>query len=109
MSATSKRGHFLRALSSAALAVPACSGIAVAQDKPAPVRIGIAFSDAYAETLYALDGGFFQRVGIDVETTFFTNSQAQVQAVAGNAIDVIQIGNAINSGVGLTVLAGGAL
>jgi NitT/TauT family transport system substrate-binding protein len=79
-----------------------------------PVRLGAAANDTYAETLFALDGGFYKRAGIDVDVTMFTNAQAMVTAAAGGAIDVgmadvIQIGNAINRGVALGVIASGAL
>jgi NitT/TauT family transport system substrate-binding protein len=78
------------------------------------IRLGCAANDTYAETLFAIDGGFFTRAGLSVEPTMFTNSQAMVTAVAGNAIDigmadVIQIGNAINRGVALGVIASGAV
>jgi NitT/TauT family transport system substrate-binding protein len=104
------RRQFVGALSAAAMQPLT----APARAQAAPVRVGFAFSDSYAETLFANDGRFFQRAGIDVELTFFTNSQAQVTALAGNAIDVgtadvIQIANAINGGVALGILAGGSV
>jgi len=78
------------------------------------LRLGAAANDTYAETLFAVDGGFFRRAGIDVDVTMFTNAQAMVTAAAGNAIDVgmadvIQIGNGIIRGVPLGVIASGAL
>ena len=95
------------------LAVPAAFPTVAAAQAPA-LRLGAAANDTYAETLFALDGGFYKRAGIDVDVTMFTNAQAMVTAAAGGAIDVgmadvIQIGNAINRGVPLGVIASGAL
>ena len=96
----------------AAAVTPSIPSLVRAQ--AAPVRLGVAANDTYAETIFASDGGFFERAKVDVDLTMFTNSQAMVSAVAGNAIDVgmadvIQIGNAINRGVGLGVIASGSI
>lgn len=99
------------ALMAAAAAFPVAGR---AQSAPVTVRLGAAANDTYAETLFAIDGGFFSRAGLDVQPTMFTNSQAMVAAAAGNAIDVgmadlIQIGNAILRGVPLGVIASGSM
>ena len=102
-----------RHLIALAAAAPAAAPGFLRAQTPA-VRLGCAANDTYAETLFAIDGGFFGRAGVAVEPTMFTNAQAMVTAAAGNAIDVgmadvIQIGNAINRGVPLGVIASGAI
>src|ERR1700676_2453062 len=69
-------------------------------------------TESYAEPLYALDGGFYAKYGLDVEVNFFTTGGAITNALAGGALDVgiadsIQVGNAFNRGVAFGFFAGG--
>lgn len=105
----SSRRRTLFLLATIPVALPA-----IARAQAPALRLGAAANDTYAETLFALDAGFYQRSGIDVDVTMFTNAQQMVTAAAGGAIDVgmadvIQIGNAINRGVPLGVIASGAV
>jgi NitT/TauT family transport system substrate-binding protein len=105
-----KRATVLGLVSAAALAFPARGSRAQAPT----IRLGVAANDTYAETLFAQDQGFFQRAGVNVEISMFTNAPAMVSAAAGNALDVgmadvIQIGNAVLRGVPLAAIASGAL
>jgi NitT/TauT family transport system substrate-binding protein len=105
-----RRAQVLGSLAAAALALPARR----AHAQTAPIRLGVAANDTYAETLFAQDQGFFERAGINVELAMFTNAPAMVAAAAGNALDVgvadvIQIGNAVIRGVPLAAIASGAL
>lgn len=107
-----RRRELLSALALAAAAGPATLRPVVAQTLT--VRLAAAANDSYAETLFANDGGFFKRAGLEVETTMFTNAPAMVAAAVGGAVDVgmadvIQIGNAVNRGVPLGVIASGAI
>jgi NitT/TauT family transport system substrate-binding protein len=63
------------------------------------VRVGTVTTDAYAQPFYAKEAGFFQKAGLNVELSVFTNGGGVVQAAAAGAIDVglgdmIQIGSA---------------
>lgn len=82
---------------------------AVAQT--APIRLGAAINDSYAEPYFAADAGFFDRAGVNVNITTFPSAPAMITAAVGNAIDVgtadvIQVGNAVNHGVPLAFFAG---
>jgi NitT/TauT family transport system substrate-binding protein len=80
-----------------------------------PVRIAGLTSDSGAEPFYALEGGFFEKAGLNVSMTVFSQSSAQViAAIVGGAIDVgvvdlIQVGNAHNGGFPLACFAGGSI
>jgi NitT/TauT family transport system substrate-binding protein len=98
------------ALLSSSLAAPPLAAVA----QSAPIRLGAAINDSYAEPYFAADAGFFTRSGVNVEVTTFPSAPAMIQAAVGNAIDVgtadvIQIGNAYNHGVPLLLFAGAGL
>jgi len=104
-----------RARSLVLLATPVSAMLwpATARAQSLPVRIAATTSDGGAEPLYALDGGFFSKEGLDVSMTVFTQTSAQsVAAIIGGAVDVgvvdlIQVGNAYNSGFPFAFFAGG--
>lgn len=52
------------------------------------VRLGTSLADSYAGPLYAADGGYFGRAGLDVAVSILANTGAIAQAAAGNALDV---------------------
>ena len=67
-----------------------------------------------SEPFFGLESGAFERAGLSVEVTTLSSGGTQVQACAGDNIDVgvadvIQITNAINAGIPLAVFAGAAL
>ena len=77
------------------------ASVADAQSPPPQlIRIGGGPTDSYIEPFLALDGGFFQRAGLNVEVTPLSNGAAIAAAVAGGALDVglgdmNQIANAV--------------
>jgi NitT/TauT family transport system substrate-binding protein len=77
------------------------------------LRVACTASDAAASALYAQEGGFFAKAGLNVELTVFNQTASQViQAVVSGNIDagtadMIQIGNAFNRGVPFAFFAGG--
>jgi NitT/TauT family transport system substrate-binding protein len=78
------------------------------------IRIGGGPTDSYIEPFLALDGGFFQRAGLNVEVTSLSNGAAIAAGVAGGALDVglgdmTQIANAVSRGLPFAFFAGGAL
>jgi NitT/TauT family transport system substrate-binding protein len=97
----------LGALATAALPRSAASAESL------PVRVAALTSDSGASPLYALEGGFFEKAGLNVNMTVFSQTSAQtVAAIVGGAVDVgvvdlIQVGNAFNSGFPLAFFAGG--
>jgi NitT/TauT family transport system substrate-binding protein len=78
-----------------------------------PIRVAGTASDAAASALYAQEGGFFAKAGLNVEVTVFNQTASQViqAVVSGNVdtgtADMIQIGNAVNRGVPFAFFAGG--
>ena len=79
-----------------------------------PVRIGFVLGDTYSEAIYGQQGGLFAKAGIDAQLTVLSNAGAVAAAVAGGSLDVatgdiVSLSNAINHGVAVTLIAGGAL
>ncbi len=86
-------------------------GIARAQN--APLRIAGVFADIYAEPLYAKDAGTFAKGGLDVVATNLNNAAGVVAAIGGGSLemgtgDLISGVNAVNAGVPIVLIAGGA-
>jgi NitT/TauT family transport system substrate-binding protein len=78
------------------------------------VRIGAGIGDNFGEPLYANDGGFFQRYGIDVDLTILSGGGALTSALAGSALDVTisnvgSLAQAHFRGMPISVIAGGAI
>jgi len=75
-------------------AIGICAGAALlprpvwAQSAPVKVRIGSVAADTYAEGFYALDLGFFDKAGLSVDITPFSNGAAMAAAAAGGSIDI---------------------
>jgi NitT/TauT family transport system substrate-binding protein len=102
------RARFLAALAAA----PVLGAAPAVAQTPPPLRLAAVATESYAEPLYAADGGFFSRAGIDVEMQFFTTGGQITNALAGGALDAgiadsIQVGNAFNRGVPFAFFAGG--
>jgi len=79
-----------------------------------PVRIGFVLGDTYSQAIYGQQAGIFAKAGIDAQLTVLANAGAVAAAVAGGSLDVatgdiVSLSNAINHGVSVTLLAGGAL
>jgi NitT/TauT family transport system substrate-binding protein len=75
------------------------------------VRMAAYPSDAYAEPFYALDGGYFNRAGLNVDLTV---GPVIVPAVVTNILDIglgdpIQVANPVNAGVDLAIFAAGGV
>lgn len=84
----------------------------VTQAQSVTVRMAAVPTESYAEPLYALDGGFFAKAGLNVEIAMFSTGGQITNALAGGAIDVgiadmIQVGNGFNRGVPFGFFAGG--
>jgi NitT/TauT family transport system substrate-binding protein len=76
------------------------------------VRVGDALGDPYAQGYYAVDAGFFQKNGLNVDFQLFPGGSAITQAVVTGSIDIgittpIQIANAVEHGLPLTIIAPG--
>jgi NitT/TauT family transport system substrate-binding protein len=76
------------------------------------VRVGDALGDPYAQGYYAVDVGFFAKHGLNVDFQLFSGGSAISQAVVSGTIDIgittpIQIANAYEHGVPLTIIAPG--
>lgn len=82
--------------------------------QPETIRVAVSTNDSYAEPYYASDQGFFSRMGLNVDLTFFATSAEIRSAVLANALDIGQtditpIGNAVSHGIPLAFFAGGAV
>jgi NitT/TauT family transport system substrate-binding protein len=76
--------------------------------------MGASTADTMSEPFFGLETGAFDRAGLNVEITTLLSGGTQVQACAGDNIDVgvadvIQITNAINAGIPLAIFAAAAL
>ena len=68
-------------------------------------------SDAYAEAIYALDAGFFDSAGLDVDVANLANGTAIVTGIITGALDIgiantFTLANAHNHGLPLVMIAG---
>ena len=86
---------------------------AIASGQSAPIRISGVFADLYAEPLYVNDAGTFAKAGLDVVATNLNNAAGVVAAIGGGSLemgtgDLISGVNAINAGVPIVLIAGGA-
>lgn len=93
------------------LAAPVTIGAA---DEPLTIRVAATANDTYAEAYYAQERGDFQKAGLNVQLTTFTNGATVAQAVVGGSIDigisnVVQIGTAVEKGIPIRYFAGGGL
>jgi NitT/TauT family transport system substrate-binding protein len=78
------------------------------------LRVGGGTNDTFAEPHYGQEAGIFAKYGLNLEITDFPNSQQQVVAAAGGALDLgmadmIQLAAPIEKGVPLAYFAGGCL
>lgn len=97
----------------AAAAAAAGPTIVVAQPMT-KLRVGAATNDTFGNGHFGQEVGIWQKNGFDLELIDMPNSQAQVTAAAGGALDVgmadmIQLGAPIEKGVQLGYFAGGSL
>ncbi|MGA2392220.1 MAG: ABC transporter substrate-binding protein [Candidatus Lustribacter sp.] len=103
-----------RALGVIAAGTAMLPGMAAAQSAPAAVRMGSVPADTYAGGYYALDLGLFDKAGLGVEITPFTNGAAMAAAAAGGSIDVgigdaTELANGISRGLPFVLIAGGGV
>jgi NitT/TauT family transport system substrate-binding protein len=87
---------------------------AASAQSTAVIRVGAVPVDGFAEAYYARDMGFFQKAGLNVDITTFTNGSGATTAMAGGAIDVgistvNAIANAVIHGIPYIYIAGGSL
>jgi NitT/TauT family transport system substrate-binding protein len=85
-----------------------------AQSGPVKVRIGSVAADTYAEGFYALDLGLFDKAGLSVDITPFSNGAAMAAAAAGGSIDIgvgdaTELANGVSRGLPFVLIAGGGL
>ena len=76
------------------------------------LRVGGGTNDTFAEPHYGQEAGIFAKYGFNLDITDFANSQQQVAAAAGGALDLgmadmIQLAVPIEKGVPLAYFAGG--
>jgi NitT/TauT family transport system substrate-binding protein len=95
------------------LGIAAATATAGAQTPPV-LRVGAVPVDGFAEAYYARDMGFFDKAGLNVEITTFTNGSGATTAAAGGAIDigistVNAIANAVIHGIPYVYIAGGSM
>ena len=86
----------------------------LAQSGPVKLRIGSVPADTYAGGFYALDLGLFDKAGLSVEITPFTNGAAMAAAAAGGSIDIgvgdaTELANGIARGLPFVLIAGGGV
>jgi NitT/TauT family transport system substrate-binding protein len=87
---------------------------ASAQSAPVKLRVGSVPADTYAGGYYALDLGLFDKAGLSVEITPFTNGAAMAAAAAGGSIDIgvgdaTELANGISRGLPFVLIAGGGV
>jgi NitT/TauT family transport system substrate-binding protein len=95
----------------ALLAAGAFAPQAAKAQQNAAIRLATAPADSYAEPFFGVDGGVFQRNGLDIDLSVLASGGAIAQAMAGNAVDVgigdvINIAHAVIAGVPLAIIAG---
>lgn len=81
---------------------------------PALVRIGTSASEANADVFYAVDQGYFDRVGLAVDVKVLLNGPAIAAAMVGGSLDVgssspFVFMNAFRHGLPFTMIAPGAI
>jgi NitT/TauT family transport system substrate-binding protein len=92
----------------------AATSASVSAQELTPVRIGFVLGDTYSQAIYGQQAGLFAKAGIDAQLTVLANASAVAAAVTGGTLDVatgdmVSLSNAINHGVPVTLIAGGAL
>jgi NitT/TauT family transport system substrate-binding protein len=80
----------------------------------APIRIGAATNDGYAEPYYGLDQGFFKQAGLNVDVQTISTGSKTTTAIAAGALDVgisnpISVANAVDHGVPVLFFAAAGL
>jgi NitT/TauT family transport system substrate-binding protein len=105
------RSRALGLLAAGAFLRPRAAG---AQSVPVKVRVGSVPADTYAGGYYALDLGLFDKAGLSVEITPFTNGAAMAAAAAGGSIDIgvgdaTELANGISRGLPFVLIAGGGM
>jgi NitT/TauT family transport system substrate-binding protein len=110
---TMTRSHFGRG-AAAALGASLLATRLPAAAQSAPIRLGALAADSFAISFFAVDGGFFQRAGLDVTASLFVSTGPVTTAVAAGALDVgitdgVQLANAYLHNVPIGAIAGGGL
>jgi NitT/TauT family transport system substrate-binding protein len=105
------RAHALGVLAAGAAAIPHIVG---AQPAPLKLRVGSVPADTFAGGYYALELGLFDKAGLSVEITPFTNGAAMAAAAAGGSIDIgvgdaTELANGIARGLPFVLIAGGGV
>jgi NitT/TauT family transport system substrate-binding protein len=111
MTTTFTRSRALALLAAGAALGPRAAG---AQSAPVKLRVGSVPADTYAGGFYALDLGLFDKAGLSVEITPFTNGAAMAAAAAGGSIDIgvgdaTELANGISRGLPFVLIAGGGM
>ncbi len=101
-------------LGSGALGALACALPARALAQSPSVRLGGLNVDLFAEGLYGVGAKTFARAGFDPQFIALTNGGAVISALAGNSLDLgmadlVSGVSAINAGLPIDLIAGGAL
>lgn len=105
------RSRFLGfAVAGTAISVPA---IARSQTGPT-IRCATVANDGYVEPYYALEQGFFQRAGLNVDVQMFSSGARITDGIVAGALDVgisnpISLANAVDHGLPMSFFAGGVM
>ena len=105
-----KRASFVAAAAAVA-AVPAARAGA---QSLTTIRYGTAAVESYALPMYAQEGGFFKKQGIDAEMTYFPGGGAVLAQAASALLDYASVNlgataNAFVKNIPIAVFAGGGL
>jgi NitT/TauT family transport system substrate-binding protein len=87
--------------------------VSFAQGTPA-LRLGDAIGDPYAQGYYAVEGGFFQKAGLNVDFQPMPGGTQIAQAVITGALDIgiltpLAIATAVTRGIPLVIVAAGGV
>jgi NitT/TauT family transport system substrate-binding protein len=87
---------------------------ALAQSTGPAVRVGDAMGDPYLQGFCAVDGGFFQKGGLNVDFQTFTSGTPIMQGVVTGNLDIgiatpVAVATAVTHGVPLVIIAPGGV
>src|SRR5665213_1303461 len=86
--------------------------VSIRAQTPLTVKIGIIPAEICGQVIYGVEGGYFSRAGLDVQTQTFPSGGAIAAALAGGALDIgmVDLTSMINAhvhGIPFVALAAG--
>jgi NitT/TauT family transport system substrate-binding protein len=108
-----KRQIFLTASAAAPFALVGPHTVLAQGTSPA-VRVGCAVGDPFAQGYYAVEGGYFQKGGLNVDFRTFTSGAPIGQGVVTGDLDIgimtpLAVASAVTHGVPLVIVAAGGV